>query len=358
VRWTAPADNGGAAISAYTVRAYRAGALVKTATASAGATSLTLTGLTTQPHTFTVTAVNTAGAGTPSAHSAAVTPASPTPPAAPVLGKPDLGSSAVRVKWVAPTRNGGSPVTGYTVRVYRGSSLLTTVTTTATELLVRNLTNGTAYKFTVAARNAVGTGTAVSLTATPRTVASAPRIGTPTAGAGAATVRWAAPTSNGGAPLTGYTVRAYRGSTLVKTVSAAATATSATVTGLTNGSAHTFLVSANNAAGPGAASARSVAVVPRTVASPPKITAASAGTSSVAVTWARPNNGGAAITAYVVRVYQGSTLAQKVTVAASRTSLTVGSLTPGRGYTVRVSAVNAAGTGALSAASATLVPRR
>jgi subtilisin family serine protease len=359
VRWTAPADNGGAAISAYAVRAYRAGALVKTASASAGATSLALTGLTTQPHTFTVTAVNAAGAGTPSAHSAAVTPTSAvTVPGAPVMGKPVVGSSAVRVKWVAPTRNGGSPVTGYTVRVYRGTTPVTTVTTTATELLVRSLANGTAYSFTVAARNAVGTGTAVTVKATPRTVASAPRIGTPTAGAGAATVRWAAPTSNGGAPLTGYTIRAYRGSALVKTVSAAATATSATVTGLTNGSAHTFLVSANNAAGSGAASARSVAVVPRTVASPPKIIAASAGTASVAVTWARPNNGGAAITAYVVRVYQGSTLAQKVAVAASRTSLTVGSLTPGRGYTVRVSAVNAAGTGALSPASATLVPRR
>ena len=358
VRWTAPADNGGAAISAYTVQAYRAGAPVKTASASAGATSLALTGLTTQPHTFTVTAVNAAGAGTPSAHSSAVTPASPTPPAAPVMGRPDLGSSAVRVKWVAPSRNGGSPVTGYTVRVYRGTTPVTTVTTTATETLVKGLTNGTAYSFTVAARNAVGTGTAVTVKATPRTVASAPRIGTPTAGAGAATVRWAAPTSNGGAPLTGYTIRAYRGSTLVKTVSAAAAATSATVTGLTNGSAHTFLVSANNAAGQVAASARSVAVVPSTVASPPKITAASAGTASVAVTWARPNNGGAAITAYVVRVYQGSTLAQKITVAASRTSLTVGSLTPGRGYTVRVGAVNAAGTGALSAASATLVPRR
>jgi hypothetical protein len=298
-----------------------------------------------------VQAANSLENGTPP--SAAVTV-----PAAPVMGKPDLGSSAVRAKWVAPTRNGGSPVTGYTVRVYRGTSLVTTVNTTATELLVRNLTNGTAYSFTVAARNAVGTGPAVSVAATPRTVASAPRIGTPTAGAGAATVRWAAPASNGGAPLTGYTVRAYRGSLLVKTVSAAPTATSATVTGLANGSAHTFLVSANNAAGPGAASARSVAVVPRTVASAPKITAVKAGRSSVAVAWAQPNNGGAAITAYKVGVYQGSTLAKKVTVKANTTSLTVGSLTPGRGYTVRVAAVNAAGTGALSAASATVVPRR
>ncbi len=360
VRWTAPVDNGGAAISGYTVRAYRDGGLVQTATASPHAVSLAVSGLTNgRPHTFTVTAVNAAGAGTPSAHSAAVTPTAPvTVPAAPVMGKPDLGNSAVRVRWVAPAWNGGSPVTGYTVRVYRGGTPVTAVNTTATELLVRNLTNGTAYSFTVAARNVVGTSPVANVTATPRTVASAPRIGTPTAGAGAATVRWAAPASNGGAPLTGYTVRAYRGSTLVKTVSAASTATSATVTGLTNGSAHTFLVSANNAAGAGAASARSVAVVPRTVPAAPKLTAANAGRSSVAVTWAQPANGGAAITAYVVRVYQGSSLARTITVAAPKTSLTVGNLTPGRGYTVRVSAVNAAGTGALSAASATLVPRR
>jgi subtilisin family serine protease len=359
VAWTPPADNGGAAISGYTVRAYLDGVLVNSAVAPSTATSLPVTLAQRVPHTFTVTAHNAVGPGTPSADSAPVTPGAPlAAPSAPVMGTPDLGSTAVRVKWTAPASDGGSPVTGYTVRVYRAGVLLTAVDTAATEYVFRSLANGTEYSFTVVARNAIGAGPGAATTATPRTVPSGPRIGTPTAGAGVATVRWAAPAINGGAPVTGYTVRVYRGTTHVQTLSAGASATSLGVTGLANGHAHTFVVWATNAAGTGAASARSVAVVPRTVASPPRITAVGAGRGTVGVAWARPYNGGAAITSYVVRFYAGSALARKVTVPATATSYLATRMTPGVRYTVTVSAMNVAGASPMSAPSAGVVPRR
>jgi subtilisin family serine protease len=278
-------------------------------------------------------------------------------PGAPVMGTPDLGNAAVRVKWAAPTSQGASPVTSYTVRVYRGSALIWRTTVAPTNLLLTRLPNGTAHTFTVVANNRYGAGPAASGTATPRTRPSAPRIGTATPGAGRAVGGWPAP-ANGGTPLSGYTIRAYRGTSLVQTVQAASTATSTTVTGLANGSAHTFVVSATNAAGAGPSSARSAAVVPRTAASPPRITGVSAGKSSATVTWTRPHNGGAAISSYVVRVYQGTALAKKLTVPASSTRLTVSGLTSGGEYTVIVSAVNAAGAGPVSAPSATVVPVR
>jgi hypothetical protein len=84
----------------------------------------------------------------------------------------------------------------------------------------------------------------------------------PSRGNASATVRWSAPASTGGSTITGYTIRTYRGTTLVKTSTASASARSLTVTGLTNGTAYTFTVAAKNAVGTGTASARSTAVRP------------------------------------------------------------------------------------------------
>jgi Ca2+-binding RTX toxin-like protein len=66
VSWTAPVDTGGAAISGYRVSVRANGTVVSTRTAGAGATSLLVGGLDTDPtigYTFTVAATNAAGTG-------------------------------------------------------------------------------------------------------------------------------------------------------------------------------------------------------------------------------------------------------------------------------------------------------
>jgi hypothetical protein len=225
-----------------------------------------VTGLTNgTPYTFSVTATNAVGTGPASARSAGVTPA--TRPGAPGIGQPVRGDRSAVVRWTAPAVTGGTPITGYTVGVHRGTTLVRTVPAgpRATSLTVTGLTNGTQYTFSVIAANAVGPGPASARSAvvTPATRPGAPAIGKPTAGNGSAVVRWAAPAVTGGAPVTGYAVRAYRGTTLVRTVAAGPRATSVTVTGLTNGTPYTFTVTAANAVGPGPASARSAVVTPR-----------------------------------------------------------------------------------------------
>jgi len=102
---------------------------------------------------------------------------------------------------------------------------------------------------------------------------AAPTIGTATPGNGQATVRWTPLAVD--AAITGYRIRTYNGSTLVKTTTAPATATSSVVTGLTNGILHgyTFDVSGINAVGTGTPTARSAMVTPRTEFVRPTITA-------------------------------------------------------------------------------------
>ena len=66
---------------------------------------------------------------------------------------------------------------------------------------------------------------------------------------------WAAPASDGGSPITGYTVEYRVSGTGAWSSLSAGTATSANVTGLTNGTSYEFRVIASNAVGVGAASA-------------------------------------------------------------------------------------------------------
>ncbi|GAA2499992.1 glycoside hydrolase domain-containing protein [Terrabacter carboxydivorans] len=75
---------------------------------------------------------------------------------------------------------------------------------------------------------------------------------------GRATVRWAAATANG-SPVTSYTVKA---SPSGATTTVSGSATSATLTGLTNETAYTFTVTATNAVGAGPASTPTAAVRP------------------------------------------------------------------------------------------------
>ena len=81
------------------------------------------------------------------------------------------------------------------------------------------------------------------------TVPSAPRNVVTTGGNASATISWSAPTNYNGPGVTGYTITSTVGSHAC--TPSPATATTCTVTGLTNGTPYTFTVKATNSIGTG-----------------------------------------------------------------------------------------------------------
>ena len=300
---------------------------------------------------FTVKAVN--GVGT----SAASTEASATPATVPGMPGTPTGVAAnksVVVSWTAPATDGGSPVTSYTVTSSPTAKTCTWTATTTTgkplSCTVPGLTNTEPYTFTVVATNSQGPGTAstASATVTPHTtVPGAPTAVFATRGDHSATVTWTAPSTDGGTAITKYTVTPYAGVTAGTpvTVTCPCSATTATVTGLTNGTAYTFTVSATNGIGPSQPSTKSAAVTPAGKPTAPTNVRAAAGTHQVTLSWTPATTNGTALT-YVGLVYLAATTTKAVStciVGPSTTSCAVSELTNGVQYVAKVVAVNNAG---------------
>ncbi len=353
VTWAAPASNGGSAIVGYTVTPYIGTAAQAPTSVGPSTVSTTITGLTNgTKYTFKVLATNGVGAG-PVATSAAVTPA--TVPGVPQSVTATAGNGQVTVTWTAPASTGGSAITGYTVTPYIGTTAQasTKLGASAISTIIKSLTNGTAYTFTVAATNGVGTGaTATSALVTPATLPGAPQNVTATAGNGQVTVTWAAPASNGGSAIVGYTVTPYIGTAAQAPTSVGPSTVSTTITGLTNGTKYTFKVLATNGVGAGPV-ATSAAVTPATVPGVPQSVTATAGNGQVTVTWTAPaSTGGSAITGYTVTPYIGTTAQASTKLGASAISTIIKSLTNGTAYTFTVAATNGVGAGPAATSSA------
>jgi hypothetical protein len=153
VSWSAPSFDGGNPVTIYQATASPGGAI---ATVAGPATSVTVSGLTNgTAYTFSVLAVNAVGSGPGSAASNAVVPVAVPGPPQNVRAVP--GNGAVTVSWTAPVSNGSSPITGYTLTPASGPAVNLGVTTSTT---ATGLANGTTYRFTVAAINAIGAGAA------------------------------------------------------------------------------------------------------------------------------------------------------------------------------------------------------
>ena len=188
-----------------------------------------------------------------------------------------------------------------------------------------------------------------------RRISDAPTSVTSIAGNGEATVSFTAPLNDGGSTITSYTATSNPGG-ITGTVTQSGSG-SIIVTGLTNDTAYTFTVTATNAIGTSAASAASNIVTPiaNTVPDPPTIGTANAGNAQATISFTAPSNdGGSTITSYTATSNPGG-ITGTVNQSGSG-SITVTRLTNDTAYTFSVTATNAIGTSAASAASNSATP--
>jgi hypothetical protein len=172
------------------------------------------------------------------------------------------GSSTLAVR----TRAAAAPAWTAAEVLASPTATITSGATGARDFNLTGLVNGTAL---IADFAQTGPSNVVSTASfTPSTVPGAPAIGTAVAGNAQATVNGTAPASNGGAAITGYRSTATPGGSTVTGASLPITHT-----GLTNGTAYTFTLAAQNANGYGSESAASNSVTPSAPGTAPTITA-------------------------------------------------------------------------------------
>ena len=259
--WGAPSSDGGSPIVRYEYRVQQSGrgfTSWATIPGGASATSYTVTGLENgTSYSFEVRAVNGVGGGQGATVEATL---AESVPGAPANLTATAGDGQVALSWGAPA-DGGSQILRYEYRYARSGVAYGDSWTTvsgagnARSVTVSNLTNGTEYRFQVRAVNSVGDGTAAEVRATPGRAPSAPTGVTARVESETITVKWGMPADTGGSDITGYQVR-YRmngsGWSSWRTVAGGGSATSYTMTGLTNGIGHEIQVAAVNAIGRGA----------------------------------------------------------------------------------------------------------
>ncbi|MBC9733758.1 fibronectin type III domain-containing protein [Nocardioides marmotae] len=300
-------------------------------------------------------------------------------PTSPTNVKATTSGRDITVSWAPPTSDGGNPVRTYSIyNEYTGD--LQTVDGSARSVTFTGLDWSTRYDFTVVATSDVGTSRPATVHAT---TAAAPNTGTtppptgggttppPSGGGGggggapaptgkaplaptsvsakagdkAAIVTWSAAEANG-SPVTGYTVSVSPGG---RTVEVAGTTTSATVTGLTNGTPYTFTVTATNAVGTSGASVPSAPVTPAGKPEAPAEVTVERGDGELTVVWSPPAIGTPA-TSYVVSLNPGG--ASRDLGVADRT-VTFDGLDNGTTYTATVVARNEHGDGPGASAAGT-----
>jgi len=236
--WTAPANNGGSAITGYKIEYANATSPYTVLVSNTGnsQTGYIHSGLVTGTmYSYRVTAINSIGAGNPSNVASAQPQETTTPTITTAVA---ISPTSVSLAWIKPSQTYGQVVNGYRIdQVINGNFLPVDETTSSvTKYTIPNLTTGKTYTFAVTASLSGGSQTNPSplVSVTPTSTSSSPDLTnqppqTPTpeqnlalpdppTGVNATLISqntvllsWVAPSNNGKLPVTGFKIESKTG---------------------------------------------------------------------------------------------------------------------------------------------------
>lgn len=269
------------------------------------------------------------------------------------------GNGSATISFASPASDGGASVSNYAYTTSAdGGATWSPWTSLAPasqgpSVTVPGLTNGTAYRVKLRALNSYGSGTpSAAVAVTPRTTPGAPTITSVTGGIRQVSVAFTAPGSNGGAAISNYEY-SVDGGAWTAAKPPATPSQPLVIAGLPNGISVAVRLRAVNVAGPGAAS-NSVSATTLPLLAAPTSLVATPGNGWAQIAFTPPGAPGTApITNYEYAlsadagVTWGAWTALSPPDAAS--PITIGALTNGTTYRLKLRAVNAVGAGAASA---------
>ena len=298
------------------------------------------------PQTFTITPTAVGPVTLTPNNSTTLTDASAltyaTPPGAPTIGTATAGNGQITVLFTAPASTGGSAITSY--KATCGSQ---SVSGTASPITVTGLSNGTSYTCTVTASNTEGTSSpsAASNSVTPSTVASSYTLTGPTGGAlnTASSNFTVAPSGSYDGSITVTPSGGGLSAPIALTYSNSAVPQTFTITPTAVGPVTLTPSNSGTLTNP-------AALTYATPPAAPMIGTATAGNGQITVLFTAPaSTGGSAITSYKATCGSQS-------VSGTASPITVTGLSNGTSYTCTVTASNAEGVSASSAASNSVTP--
>jgi len=380
ISWTAPTNDGGAAITGYRVEVSNDGNAFLELVGNTGTTATTYihrgrsVG---ETRYYRVYALNSVGrslvALAPTASGTTVDATMMTVPGDPTgLTATASGRTLIQLTWAAPADNGGDAITGYRIEVSSDGStgwtdLVANTANTARSYRHRGLAAGSTRHYRVRAINGQGTGifsTSASATTVDGSTATVPSdpTGLMATANGPTTIdlSWTAPANNGGSSLSGYRVEwSSNGSTGWADVKddTESTVTTYSDTGLLGSTTRYYRVRAINT--PGQSLASAVATATTAAATPPTaptmLTATAADPTTIKLTWGVPtSNGGAVISGYQVE-WSPNGNAPWTELVATQTARTYShtGLSVATTYHYQVRAINSAGAGVAGTANTT-----
>jgi subtilase family serine protease len=239
-----------------------------------------------------------------------------------------------------------SGATGYYVyeTVSGTTSLIATLSSTATSYSVSGLSASTPYSFKVAAFNSAGSTSTASINVTtpaaPVTVTVPANVKATATSTTVAQVSWSGVTG-----ATGYYVYEWNGSAAVLVASVGSSTTSVSVSGQTAGATEYFYVTAYNSTSNASSGWVSVVMPTATttaVTAPTNVTAKATSTTTGTISWTASTNA----TGYRIYYWNGFSSVLLGTVSSSTTSVTISGMSPGASYQFSVVAYNSTSTAA------------